>query len=266
MAQDETIISRDNAKLKFARSVRDGKERDFIFIEGTRLTEEAIRSNIEILDAFVSESASEKASSIIGKRCETAKVAAKAFDSITDTENSQGIVMIARRPETLVEEIDLGKGIVVFLNQINNPSNLGAVIRTAEAAGVSALITSADSTDAFSPKAVRASMGSCFRLPIVEGMTFDDAIDCGKQKGLISTAADINARESYTEIDWKKPRLLVFGSEAHGLTHRELDGIEQTIHIPMANLVESLNLAVSVGIILFEANRVRSSAFRRPAL
>jgi TrmH family RNA methyltransferase len=259
MTRDETITSRDNAKLKFARRVRDGKESDLIFIEGVRLAEEAVRSGIEITEVFVADTASalEKASSIIGKRFEASKVAAKAFDSITDTENSQGIVILARRPETL-ETVDFSAGIVVFLHEINNPSNLGAIIRTAEAAGVSAVIISVGSTDAFSPKTIRSSMGSCFRLPIIEGMTFDAALDLAIEHKLIATAADIGAKRSYLEVDWNRPRLLIFGSEAHGLSEIELSKVERPISIPMADSVESLNLAVSAGIILFEAKRQRA--------
>ena len=263
MNEQEIITSRDNAKLKFARSVRDGRETGIIFIEGTRLVREAFRSNIDIVQVLVSADFSEtekycELSELIeGKRLAVTIVASNLFASIADTENSQGVVVLAHRPRFKLADLDMSvrSSTVIFLNRINNPSNLGAVVRTAEAADALALITSEGSSNAFSPKSIRASMGSCFRLPLIEGVTINEARKWAKLNGIVSTAADIKATTNYTEIDWSIPRLIVLGSEAHGLNEEELGQIEQMIKIPMANDVESLNLAVSAGIILFEAKR-----------
>lgn len=262
MDAQEIITSRDNAKLKFARAVRDGRESGIVFVEGVRLVREAFRSQIEIQHLLLSADPgdsieqSQFAELVENTRLKITKVASNLFPSIADTENSQGVIALARRPVRTLEDIGLGeKGLVIFLQKVNNPSNLGAVVRTAEAAGASGLIVSKGSSDAFSPKAIRASMGSCFRLPVVEDVEFNEAIRWAIENGLVPTAADISAKESYSEADWTKPRLLVFGSEAHGLDERELGKIEHVVRIPMENDVESLNLAVSTGIILFEAKR-----------
>ncbi|MDQ3180740.1 MAG: RNA methyltransferase, partial [Acidobacteriota bacterium] len=145
--------------------------------------------------------------------------------------------------------------LLVLLHQINNPSNLGAILRTCEAAGVLGVILTNNSADAFSPKALRGAMGASFRLPIWDHADFFEAVDWAKEKNLISVCADINAEKSYLEIDWKKPRLLIFGSEAHGLSAEESAAVEESLVIPMENGVESLNLAVSCGVILFEAKK-----------
>jgi len=100
-------------------------------------------------------------------------------------------------------------------------------------------------------------MGSAFRLPIIEGIDFDGAIGWASHRQLVSTVADISGSASYSDVDWSIPRLVVFGSEAHGLSEREVQSIDEKILIPMENEVESLNLAVSSGIILFEAKRQR---------
>ncbi len=247
------ITSRDNAKLKLARAVRDGREIDLIFVEGARLVEEAIRSGSEIVHSFIS-AGIDPARRIPGLR-DFLLVETKIFSTIADTKNSQGVIALVRRPVFSLEQIPAG--VVVLLHLVNNPSNLGAVARTAEAAGAAGLITTKGSADAFSPKALRASMGSAFRLPIVEGTSFDGAIDWAKARGLVSTAADISGSVTYSNVDWNVPRLVVFGSEAHGLSERELQSIDEKILIPMENEVESLNLAVSSGIILFEAKRQR---------
>ena len=259
MNANETITSRGNAKLKFARAVRDGRESSLMFIEGFRLFEEAVRSGVVIEQILISSDVSDStrlAEVPFSARSGEVKVASRLFDSIADTANSQGIVVLARRPETRLEEIS--KGLVVLLHRVNNPSNLGAVVRTAEAAGVDGLVTTLGSADAFSPKALRASMGSAFRLPIAERAAFEDVIAWARSRGLVTTAADVSGTTSYVDVDWKQPRLLAFGSEAHGFDERQLASIDEKILIPMENKVESLNLAVSSGIVLFEAKRQRT--------
>ena len=260
------IASRDNQKLKYARKVRDGKSTDAVFIEGVRQCEEALRAHLKVNECFFEESfaAHERGAEILKKISNSqtfaAQVDAKIFHTIADTKNSQGIILIAEKPKTdketfekklALKPIDL----VVFLSEVNNPSNLGAIMRTAEAAGISGLIVSSNSADAFSPKATRSALGANLRLPIWENTDFAPIISWARNMNLMTTAADINGSEIYTEIDWKIPRMLVFGSEARGLSAEEKSQVDQLILVPMKNGVESLNLAVSSGIILFEANR-----------
>lgn len=145
--------------------------------------------------------------------------------------------------------------LVILLHQINNAANLGAVLRTAEAAGISGVVLTKNSTGAFAPKALRGAMGASFRLPIWMNADFFEALDWADRAGLVSVCADARAEKSYTEIDWKMPRLVIFGSEAHGLSEREKASVIEEMKIPMENAVESLNLAVSSGVILFEAMR-----------
>lgn len=257
MSETEVITSRDNSKLKLARAVRDGREAGLIFVEGVRLVREAVRSALTF--EVVLTSTDLDLAEAVPEIERAVRVTQQLLDSVADTENSQGIIAIAHRPDFSLE--DIRQGLVVLLHRANNPSNLGAVVRTAEAAGVAGLITTTGSADAFSPKALRASMGSAFRLPVVERMELEAAIEWAKDCGLEPTAADVSGESSYTEVDWTTPRLLIFGSEAHGLEGRELDLIDEKILIPMENEVESLNLAVSSGIVLFEAKRQRDARF-----
>ena len=256
------ITSRDNQRLTNARKVRDGKSRDQIFIEGRRLSVEALRSDLIIEECLLTESfrGPEFADKIAGRASKIARLPDRIFASIADTEQSQGIVLLASRPQSNSAQIESNLindslPLVIFLNEINNPANLGAIIRTAEAAGVAGVVTSTNSVDVFSPKALRASMGSSFRMPIWENVDFDEILAWSRERALTPTAADISAKCAYIDIDWKIPRLLVFGSEAHGLDESDLKTIEQTILIPMENGVESLNVGVSAGILLFEAKR-----------
>ena len=258
------VTSRDNVSLKDARRVRDGKVRDKMFIEGARLVAEAIKSRVRIDQAFVS---TDEGSGFLDLMTDAGartiyEVSRQAFESIADTVTSQGVVIVAGRPSVSLDAVaELISGstipLVVFLHRINNPSNLGAVVRAAEAAGAAAVLVSTESADAFSPKAIRASMGSAFRLPILQGMAFDDAIDWAQESKLRTTAADAEADTAHYDVDWFKPRMLVFGSEAHGLSDDERRKVDEIIKIPMEREVESLNLAVAAGVILFEARRSR---------
>lgn len=262
------ITSRDNQGLKFARKVRDEKIVGKIFIEGTRLAEEALRSNLKIDEVFVSENfaGNERAEILLEKihfgNLEIFYVTEKLFNTISATKTSQGIVLIAQNPQTGKEIIETklknSKNkypLLVLLHKINNPANLGAILRTAEAIGADGIILSKNSTSPFSPKALRAAMGASFRIPIWKDVDFPDVLDWARINNLTTVCADINAEKSYVEIDFKRPVLIVFGSEAHGLSESERNLINESVTIPLENEVESLNLAVACGVILFEIKR-----------
>jgi len=258
-----TISSKDNPRLKLARQVRDGRDKEGIFVEGARLSSELLKSHVKAEAIFVSDDTAAKIDELAGELqrstgAEVNRVVSKVFDSITDTDNSQGIIVLAQRPETApIAGLNVPQGLLVFLSRINNPSNLGAVVRTAEASGAAGILISPASADPFSPKALRASMGSAFRLPIYCDVPLEEAAQFARENGIKMIAADVKAARSYTEVDWRPPIMLVFGSEAHGLDDLELSLVDEKVFIPMENDVESLNLAVSAGILLFEAKRQR---------
>src|SRR5690349_15230743 len=197
----QIIASRDNSLLRQARAVRDGKIDELIYVEGLRLCEEAQRSNLDIEVVIVSEELLRKeraASSIeelsrVSKR--TASVSEKLLESISYTKTPQGIVVLAERPESsearLAESVEANP-LLVVLHQINNPVNVGAILRTAEAAGATGVITTKNTSDPFSPKSLRGAMGSAFRLPIWRDAEFSEAVAwCrAKQIALVGTDAD----------------------------------------------------------------------------
>lgn len=250
--------------------MRDGSVKDNIFVEGLRLAEEILRSNLKVSDFFYSRSfaQNERHKAFLQKteNYPRAEVSDKIFDSISGTKTSQGIILIGEKPETgkKVVEANLQKNIqtplLILLHQINNPANLGAVLRTAEAVDALGIITTKNSADLFSPKALRGAMGASLRLSIWENADFSEVLDWAKEKKIVSTCADVGAEKSYTHIDWKAPRLMIFGSEAHGLIAEEKIQADESLIIPMSNEVESLNLAVACGIILFEAKRQREES------
>lgn len=259
------ISSRDNPKIRFARQVRDGKEREFIFLEGVRLAEESTRANLPIQEILCTESfaASERGQSFLKANPSiSTEVSEKIFETIADTKNSQGVIVIAEKPvrgkQTIENNLTKTKSpLVLLLHEINNPSNLGAILRTAEAVGVAGIVATKNSADVFSPKSLRGAMGASLRLPVWTNVDFYEALEWSRENNLKSVCADTRSEKSYTEIDWRIGRLLIVGSEAHGLSAAERAATDESLIIPMENGVESLNLAVACGVILFEARRQR---------
>lgn len=264
----QKITSRENQKLKLARKIRDGRVDEAIFVEGLRLCEEALRSELKLQECLFSEDFtkdSRGAEFIEAAKTQTKNIAEiphGIFKSISDTKNPQGVIFICEKPDTgrFIIEKNLNSKplkfpVIILLHQINNPSNLGAILRTAEAVGVSNVILTTNSADIFSPKSLRGAMGAAFRLNFWTNAGFEDALNWAKARNFISICADVNSRKTLWEIDWKKPRLLIFGSEAQGLSTLERKLVDEDLIIPMENGVESLNLAVSCGIILYEAKR-----------
>lgn len=269
----QTITSRDNTRLKLVRRIRDGKAPGIVFVEGVRLAEEALRSNLVIENAFLSETAAttergrEIAGQLEGLQIDTFLLSDQLAASIADTANSQGVILTARRPpedqrsfEVRTSAFNDKLPLFIFLNEISDPANLGAVLRTAEAAGATGVITSTASADVFSPKAIRASMGAAFRVAIWNKASARHVFQMADGRGLRKTAAVGSGAVNYDAIDWKTPRLLVIGSEANGLEPEIVEQMDDVIRIPMESNVESLNLAVAAGVILFEAARQHRSA------
>jgi len=262
MDDRDRILSRENARIVDAKKVRDGRDRTRIFIEGKRLVREALLSAIEIDAAFVADDfRDDDLRRQLNLRHKSVSVVSRSVaESLAETANDQGIFLVAARPiggREWIEQklLTADIPIVVLLHEVNNPSNLGAVIRTAEGAGAAGLIATRNSASAYSPKSLRASMGSAFRLPIWEGVNFGEAIRWAKDFRLIRTAAAGSTGASHYELDWRVPRLLVFGSEADGLSDEQLARVDNSVSIEMDPEVESLNLAVAAGVLLFEARR-----------
>lgn len=268
----QKIASRDNARVKLVRKVRDGREKSLVFIEGLRIAEECLRSDLNITQVFIvadliaKDRGRQLVNTFLSRGFNVIELSPSIFDSIAETKDSQGIVVLADRMSTdlpsferSIKETADNPKLFIYLHEINNPSNLGAVLRTAEAAGASGVTISERSADVFAPKAIRTSMGSVFRIPLWTNVKANEALEWAGNRRLIISGANIGAAKAYTEVDWRLPRLLIFGSEAHGIPDDIRGAIAENISIPMENGVESLNLAVSAGILLFEAKRSRKS-------
>jgi TrmH family RNA methyltransferase len=256
------ITSRDNSLLRQVRAVRDGKVDELIYVEGLRLCEEALRSRLTIEAVVVSEELlrKERVAAVIQELSQASKrfgsVSEKLLESVSYTKTPQGIIVLAQRPES--SEIQVGTNpLLVVLHQINNPVNVGAILRTSEAAGAAGVIATKNTSDPFSPKSLRGAMGSAFRLPIWSGLSYIEVIEWCRQRGIAIICAAVEATTAYTEIDWSRPSALILGPESTGLTAKELELADRRVSIPMKGMAESLNVAVAGGVLLFEAARQR---------
>jgi TrmH family RNA methyltransferase len=281
------ITSRHNPLVKHARAVREGRHsHEQIFIEGTRLSEEALRSGIVIQDALYTDRLlnDERGASLLDELKRTGArlslVNEDVLASVSDTRTPQGLVLLASRPhsssktllsaskaQSLQSEAAATSNakvrpLVVIMHGINNPANAGALLRVAEAAGATGVISTRGTTDLFSPKALRGAMGSSFRLPLWTGAEFEEVIEWCRDNGIRTIGASLSATHAHTDADWTNACALVIGSEAAGLSESEAVMLDELTCIPMRPPVESLNAAVACGIILYEAARQRAGVGR----
>jgi TrmH family RNA methyltransferase len=261
------ITSRDNSLLRRARSVRDGKLNSLIFVEGLRLCEEALKSELRIEAVIYSEHilrkdrAAKSIERLAAAADTSATVSEKLLESVSSTKTPQGVVVLAVHP-TNDEEAFAAKQtkspLVVVLHEINNPVNVGAIVRTAEAAGATGIIATANTADPFSPKALRGAMGSAFRLPIWSGLSFAAVVAWCRSRKIQTVAADLSGSAVHRDVDWSKSSAIIVGRESTGLSPDEVAATDTSVRIPMQGAAESLNVAVATGIILFEAARQRA--------
>lgn len=261
------ITSRDNSLLRRARAVRDGKLNGLIFVEGLRLCEEALKSELRIEAVIYSDHilrkdrAAKSIERLTVAANTSATVSEKLLESVSYTKTPQGVVVLAVRPTNDEEAFAARQTkapLLVVLHEINNPVNVGAIVRTAEAAGATGVIATENTADPFSPKALRGAMGSAFRVPIWRGPSFAAAVAWCRSRKIQIIAADLSGSAGHRDVDWRKSSAIIVGRESTGLSRDEVAASDAAVRIPMQGAAESLNVAVASGIILFEAARQRA--------
>jgi len=259
------ITSPANERLKHARRVRDGDEPDLIFVEGERLIEECLRSNLRLVACFHTLHLSLRAKKIIS---ELAQIGCPLYPShdavletVSDTVNTQGLIVLAERPKFTLDQMifqrDHEAMLIVCLDCVQDPGNLGSIVRTAEAAGANGVVALKGSVDPFAPKALRSAMGSAFRLPVVSLVEADELFEKAHHAGLGIVATSADTAIPYDEFDLGHPLMIIFGNEAHGVRIELLERCDARLRIPLHPPVESLNVAASAAAILFEVARQR---------
>jgi TrmH family RNA methyltransferase len=278
----EKITSRQNPLVKRFRRVRVTGERHHVFLEGVRLIEDALGAGAHFESlAYSSEiESTERGLALLDALqkvpCRGAQVTRQVMQAIADTESPQGIVAIATRPYYDLEEVfNQSPQLIIIADRLQDPGNLGTIIRTAEAAGATALITTHDTVDPFNQKSLRASMGSAFRLPVVtNAQPLDIFSICRNRKMKIIASGPARERNApaiedtdrikpvlaHTQVDLTMPVALILGREASGLADDLRSNVDGFVYIPMAGKIESLNVAAAAAVLLYEAARQRDFA------
>ena len=267
MAAPEVVQSRANPLYKRLRALVDrGAGADVCLLEGPRLVLEALAAGLRVVEVAAGPRAERTApgvralEALASRGATVRRLSEDLLGSLSEAETAQGLLAVAERPSFDEERVFGGTPLVLVADAVQNPGNLGGLLRTAEAAGASGALLTAGTADPFSWKALRGSMGSAFRLPHARGGTVDSVLDALERRGVrvVATAADGECR--YDEADLRGPVAIVVGAEGSGLSAAALSRAAARVRIPLRPPVESLNVGVAAALVLFEAARQRGFA------
>ena len=261
----QVISSKDNDLIKHIRKLKDKKYRDEnheYIIEGVKLIEEAVKENAEIKKVIVCDDTTRTYEIPTNVMLEIAKyecvyVTEKIFNLITQVTNPQGIMAIVKKNVTN-SEIDYSQDIIVVLDAVQDPGNLGTILRTVDSVGLTQIIVSKETADAYNPKVVRSTMGAIFRVKIIEAENIQETIKQMKKHHFKLMVTSLQTDRSIYDIELNK-RIIVIGNEANGVSKEIQDMADEKVKIPMLGKTESLNASVATGIILYEYVRQKLS-------
>ena len=180
--------------------------------------------------------------------------------SMSDTQTPQGILCVVKQPSCVIEDIMGNKKshLLLVLEGLQDPGNLGTIFRTSEAAGVTGIIMSRDTVDIYNPKTIRSTMGSIYRVPFIYSEDLYTDLDKLRTHGISVYAAYLTGSVSYDKCDYRSDTAFLIGNEGNGLSDKALSHSDTRVRIPMEGSVESLNAAVSAAVLMYEAHRQRS--------
>lgn len=269
----EPITSLTNPRVKAAVRLRDRREREttgLTIVDGAREILRALDAGVHVEIAFLAPDLLRAPDALavaarLRHRPTTFEAAPPVLAKVAFGERSDGVVAIVRTPARTLTDLDHllpGDPLVVVLEAVEKPGNLGAVLRTADAAGAAAVIAADPRTDLFNPNAIRASLGTIFALPVVSATT-PDTLAWLARHGIRAVAAVVGADLTYTDADLTGPLAIVLGSEADGLSPAWHGPPVEPVAIPMAGIADSLNVSIAAAVLLFEAVRQRTVTAER---
>ena len=256
-----TITSKDNEKIKHIKKLKEKKYRDeyneFI-IEGIKMIEEALIEKVRIKSIIICEDCKNQGNIPNDLMYEIAKcnciyVTEKIFRTITDVSNPQGIMAIIEK-NNKEEDIDYKASNFLILDNIQDPGNMGTILRTADSLNVKQIIVSKGSADIYNLKVVRSTMGAIFRVRVIEVESIVKIIKEMKKRKINVYATDLSTNKSIYDVNYEKSAIII-GNEANGVSKEVLEEVSERIKIPMIGKTESLNAAVATSIILYHAYR-----------
>ncbi|MBR3697374.1 MAG: RNA methyltransferase [Clostridia bacterium] len=256
------ITSKDNEFVKHVKKLKEKKYREefqeFI-VEGIKMIQEAIQEEAKINQIVICEDCKNSGSIPKDLLYEIAKydciyVNEKIFLQMTEVSNPQGILAIIDKSNNKEEFINFKANMFLILDNIQDPGNMGTILRTADSINLKQILVSKDSSDIYNPKVVRSTMGAIFRVKVIECEDLEKTIKELKKHKIKVYATDLKTDISIYNVDYKKSAIII-GNEANGVSNKLLEIADKRIKIPMLGKTESLNAAVATSIILYEAVR-----------
>ena len=251
------IISKDNRIYKLCGQLSQKKHRDRLgkyLIEGENLIDEAAKTGADIETVLMRRGYPKIPEELSDRAFELDE---RLFDGLSQTQTSQGIIAIVTKPQRHKEEFACAPGNFVVLDRLQDPGNIGTILRTADAAGYRLAIVMKGTADIFSPKTVRAATGSLFRMPVVFMDSNSELVEFTRAAGKRLVATCFDTQRCYFDEDLTDNIALVIGNEGNGICQEIIESSDSKIKIPMHGNIESLNASVAAGILMYEAVRGR---------
>ena len=255
------ISSTKNEKYKLFKSLKQKKARTstgLYVVEGIKSVGDAVFANAQIEAILISDILYEKEKPEFGEGTDVYVIDDKIFPPLTDTENPQGIIAVIKQNNNNTDELDVNNA-YIYCDCVQDPGNLGTIIRTADAAGFGGVLLSPGCVDLYNPKTVRASMGSFFHIVKNEAVCVAN-LEAYKKAGFKIVCAVLSDNTvDYINADFKQPVIIVIGNEANGICDEVLKISDIDVKIPIVGRAESLNAAVAASVLMYEVNRQRRS-------
>jgi RNA methyltransferase, TrmH family len=273
MVSMPTLASPSNPRIRAAAQLRDRRERSstgLTLVDGAREVRRALDSGVEVVEAFVCEpllagaDARAALDQLRDRGIPVTTTSEPAFAKIAFGERAEGLVLVVRTPTFDLDSLaPADPPFVVVIEGVEKPGNLGAILRTADGAGVDALIAASPRTDLANPNVIRASAGTAFSVPMAAAPTAE-VIDWLASGGIRIVAARVDAERPYADADLTGPLAIALGSEADGLSDAWRRAGIEAVRVPMAGVADSLNVSVTAAVLLYEARRQRDRRADRP--
>jgi len=262
------ITSMANPRVKAAIALRDRRARDeadLTIVDGAREVRRALDAGVRVTEAFVCErllagiDARAAFDRLLADRIGVTSVNEAVFERVAFGGRAEGLVVVIRRPSTALTDLAIPPDpLLVVIEAVEKPGNVGAVMRSADGAGASAVIAASPATDLFNPNAIRASSGTIFGLSLAAAPT-DEVVSWLRANDIRIVTARVDAERDYTEANLTGPLAVVLGAESEGLTPAWAGPDVTPVRIPMAGTADSLNVSIAAAVLAYEARRQRRS-------
>lgn len=256
----DTIVSKDNSIIKQIKKLKERKyrrEENKFLVEGFRFVSEALESDFNVSEIFLCDNSLEKYKSFniddkIKGNTKVYLLNEKVFKTISSTDTPQGIIAVVHNKDLNISDRN---GFYVLVDRIQDPGNMGTIIRTAHAAGALGIVVTKGTVDIYNEKTLRSTMGSIFHVPILEDNNFD-VVNSLINKGFKLLASSLQSDKNFYQLPLKDNKIIIcIGNEGNGISDEIYDMAHETFKIPMPGEAESLNAGVAASIIMFEVVR-----------